>query len=111
MRSFKFNYLVLFIFGTAVLMSCASLKKMKTDAGKMSFSITPETLEAHNGKVNMTLQGRIPEKYFLKKASFVATPVLNTADGEKYFEPFFLQGELVKANNKQISFADGGSVS
>ena len=111
MRSFKFNYLVLFIFGTSVLMSCASLKKMKDDAGKMSFSMAPETLEAHNGKVNMALQGRIPEKYFLKKASFVATPVLNTADGEKYFEPFFLQGESVKANNKQISFADGGSVS
>ena len=111
MRSFKFNSLVLFIFGTALLMSCASLKKMKTDAGKMSFTVTPETLEAHNGKVNVTLQGRIPEKYFLKKATIVATPVLNTADGEKYFEPFFLQGESVKANNKPVSFADGGSVS
>ncbi|MEI6138567.1 MAG: hypothetical protein WCP85_04860 [Mariniphaga sp.] len=111
MRSFKFNYLVLFIFGIAVLTSCASLKKMKIDAGKMSYTVAPETLETHNGKVNMTLQGRIPEKYFLKKASIVATPVLMTADGEKYLEPFFLQGESVKANNKQISFADGGSVS
>jgi Flp pilus assembly protein TadD len=111
MRSFKFNSLVLFIFGTVILMSCASLKKMKTDAGKMSFTVTPETLEAHNGKVNMTLQGRIPEKYFLKKATIVATPVLNTANGEKFFEPFFLQGESVKANNKPVSFTDGGSIS
>jgi len=111
MRSFKFNYLVLFILGTALLMSCASLKKMKKDAGKMSYSVVPETLEAHNSKVDFTLQGRIPEKYFLKKASFVATPVLKTPEGEKFYEPFFLQGESVKSNNKVISYTDGGSVS
>ena len=111
MRSFKFNYLVLFILGTAVLVSCASLKKMKKDAGKMSYSVVPETLEAHNGKVDIALQGRIPEKYFLKKATIVATPVLKTPEGEKFYEPFFLQGESVKANNKVISYSDGGSVS
>ena len=111
MRIFKYNYLVLFILGTVVLMSCASLKKMKKDAGKMSYSVVPETLETNNGKVDIALQGRIPEKYFLKKASFVATPVLKTPEGEKFYEPFFLQGESVKANNKQISYSDGGSVS
>ena len=110
MRCTKFNYLVLFILGIAVLTGCASLKKMKKDAGKMSYSVVPETLETHNGKVDFTLQGRIPEKYFLKKASFVATPVLNTPEGEKFYEPFFLQGESVKANNKVISYNDGGSV-
>jgi len=111
MRNFRFCYLVLFIFGTFVLMSCASLKKMKKEAGKMSYSVVPETLEAHNGKVDMALQGSIPGKYFLKKASIVATPVLITPEGEKFYEPFFLQGELVKANNKVINFAGGGSVS
>lgn len=80
------------------------------NAGKMSYSVTPETLETNNGKVDITLQGRIPEKYFLKKASIVATPVLNTPEGEKFYEPFFLQGESVKANNKAISFSGGGSV-
>jgi Flp pilus assembly protein TadD len=83
---------------------------MKMNAGKMSYSVTPETLETNNGKVDITLQGRIPEKYFLKKASIVATPVLNTPEGEKFYEPFFLQGESVKANNKAISFSGGGSV-
>src|ERR1035437_3144125 len=104
MRSSKFNYLVLFILGTAVLMSCASLKKMKMNAGKMSYSVSPEILETNNGKVDITIQGRIPEKYFLKKATLVATPVLNTPDGEKFYEPFFLQGESVKANYKTISY-------
>jgi tetratricopeptide (TPR) repeat protein len=110
MRSSKFNYLVLFILGTAVLMSCASLKKMKMNARKMSYSVSPEVLETNNGKVDITIQGRIPEKYFLKKATLVATPVLNTPDGEKFFEPFFLQGESVKANYKSISYSGGGSV-
>ena len=110
MRSFKFSYLVLFILGVAVLSGCASLKKMKKDAGKMSYSVVPETLETSNGKVDIAVQGRIPGKYFLKKATVVATPVLKTADGEKFYEPFFLQGESVKANNKTISYKDGGSV-
>src|SRR5665648_900495 len=110
MRSLKFNYLVLFILGIAVITGCASLKKMKKDAGKMSYSVVPETLETNNGTVDIVLQGRIPEKYFLKKASFVATPVIVTPEGEKFYEPFFLQGEKVKANNKVISYNDGGSV-
>lgn len=111
MKVFKFSYLVLFILGTTLLMSCATLKKMKKDAGKVSYSVVPETLETNAGKVNFALQGRIPAKYFLKKATVVATPVLKTPDGEKAFEPYLLQGESVKANNKVISYADGGSVS
>ncbi len=111
MRRLKFNYLVLFILGTSVIMSCASLKKMKKDAGKVSYSVTPETLETNGGTVDFALQGRIPEKYFLKKATIVATPVLVTTAGEKFYEPFILQGESVKANNKVISYTDGGSVS
>ena len=111
MRSSKFNYLVLFIFSTFVLTSCASIKKMKKDAGKVSYSVVPEILEAHNGKVDVALQGRIPEKYFLKQATIVATPVLKTPEGEKFYEPYFLQGESVKANNKVISYTGGGSIS
>jgi tetratricopeptide (TPR) repeat protein len=110
MRNFKFNYLVLFILGTALLMGCASLKKMKKDAGKISYSVVPEILEVHNGKVDLALQGRIPEKYFLKKATIVGTLELKTPEGEKFYEPFILQGEAVKANNKVINYAGGGSI-
>ena len=88
MRSFKLNYLVLFILGIAVLTGCASLKKMKKNAGKMSYTVTPETLETNNGKVDFALQGRIPEKYFLKKATIVATPTIVTPEGERFYEPF-----------------------
>ena len=76
----------------------------------MSYTVTPEVLETNNGTVDIALQGRIPEKYFLKKATLVATPVIVTPEGEKAYPPFILQGEKVKANNKVISYTDGGSV-
>jgi Flp pilus assembly protein TadD len=111
MRNLKISYLVLFIFSAAVVMSCASLKKMKKNAGKVGYSVVPEVLEVRNNNVDVALQGRIPAKYFLKKATIVATPVLKTATGEKVYESYTLQGESVKANNKVISYSTGGSVS
>jgi len=82
---------------------------MKKDAHKINYSVSPEILEAKGGNVNFTIQGRIPEKYFLKKATVVASPVLEFAGKEKSAEPITLQGESVKANNKVISYTKGGS--
>ena len=109
MRRIKLSSAVLFIFGALLLTGCASLKKMKRDANKINYSVTPQILETNGGNINVAIQGRIPEKYFLKKASIVASPVLQYAGGEKAFEPIMLQGESVKANNKVISYANGGS--
>ncbi len=98
------------LFLSALLFSgCVSLKKMKKEANKINYSVSPEVLETKGGNVNFTIQGRIPEKYFLKKATIVANPVLEYAGKEKAAEPFMLQGESVKANNKVISYANGGS--
>lgn len=109
MRKIRLSGAVLFIFTALLLTGCASLKKMKRDANKINYSVTPQVLETNGGNVNVAIQGRIPEKYFLKKASIVAKPVLQYADGEKAYEPIMLQGESVKANNKVISYANGGS--
>jgi Flp pilus assembly protein TadD len=100
-----------FFLSALLLTGCASLKKMKKEAYKINYSVTPEVLEARGGNVNFTIQGRIPEKYFLKKATIVAKPVLEYAGGEKSAEPYTLQGEAVKANNKVISYSQGGSFS
>lgn len=98
------------VFLSALLFTgCASLKKMKKDANKINYSVSPEILETKGGNVNFTIQGRIPEKYFLKKATVVATPVLEYAGKEKAAEPLTLQGESVKANNQVISYSKGGS--
>lgn len=111
MRRINLSCAILFIFSTLLLAGCASLQKMKKDANKIKYSVTPEVLEDNGGNVNIGVQGRIPEKYFLKKASIVAIPVLKYAGGEKAYDPIMLQGESVKANNKVISYANGGSFS
>jgi Flp pilus assembly protein TadD len=111
MRKIKLSSSVLFFTSVLFLTGCASLQKMKKEANKITYSVTPEVLETNAGNVNVTIQGRIPEKYFLKKASIVAKPVLKFADGEKAYEPIMLQGESVKANNKVISYTTGGSFS
>ncbi len=93
----------------AMLTSCASLQKMKKNANKISFKTTPEVLETNAGKVDLAIDGRFPSKYFAKKVTMIATPVLKYEGGEKAFEPVTLQGEKVKANNKVITYANGGS--
>jgi Flp pilus assembly protein TadD len=111
MTKIRFSGACAFFLSALLLTGCASLKKMKKEAYKINYSVTPEVLEARGGNVNFTIQGRIPEKYFLKKATIVAKPVLEYAGGEKSAEPYTLQGEAVKANNKVISYSQGGSFS
>lgn len=99
----------MFAASPVLLSGCASLQKMKKNADKISYTVTPEVLETHGGVVDLGIQGRIPEKYFIKKATITATPVIKSATGETAYTPYILQGESVKANNKVISYTDGGS--
>ena len=93
------------------LASCSGLGKMKKNANQIQFKVTPDVLESHAGKVNFSIDTRYPAKYFNKKATIVATPVLKYADGNTTFAPATVQGESVKANNKVINYTSGGSVS
>jgi Flp pilus assembly protein TadD len=106
--SFKSALIVLMI---VVLSGCSGLKKMKKNADQIQFKVTPEVLESHAGKVNFGIDTRYPAKYFNKKATVVATPVLKYADGSTSFAAASVQGESVKANNKVINYTAGGSVS
>ncbi|MGQ7867961.1 tetratricopeptide repeat protein [Sunxiuqinia sp. sy24] len=80
---------------------------MKKNADDINFKVTPEILEAHGGDVDVAIDGRFPAKYFNKKATIVATPVLKYDGGETAFESVTLQGEKVDANNKVISYTGG----
>jgi len=102
---------VLFVLMVVVLASCSGLKKMKKNADQIQYKVAPEVLEAHAGKVNFNIDTRYPAKYFSKKATIVATPVLKYGDGSTSFTPASVQGESVKANNKVINYTSGGSVS
>ncbi len=87
---------------------CSGLNKMKKNAGSIEYEVTPKVLETHAGLVNVTIKGVYPEKYFDKKTTLTATPVLTYSGGETPFEKVqVLQGESVQANNQVITYSGG----
>jgi len=93
-----------------VLASCAGLDKMKKAAENVKYTVTPQVLETHAGKVDVSIKVQIPEKYFDKKVVLEATPVLVYEGGETAFAPTRMQGESVQGNDKVISYLNGGSI-
>lgn len=109
MRTSNLKPLAFIALVAVLLSSCAGLQKMKKNANKIDFKTTPEVLETNAGNVDVAIDGKFPAKYFNKKATVVATPVLKYEGGEKAFEPITLQGEKVDGNNKVVSFKNGGN--
>jgi tetratricopeptide (TPR) repeat protein len=106
MKKFS-TYFILFL-AAAVLSSCSGLNKMKKNEALIKYEVTPKILETHAGVVNVTIKGQFPAKYFDKKTTVTATPVLTYNGGETAFEKVqVLQGESVTANNKVISYNGG----
>ena len=106
MKKFK-SYFILILAAT-VLSSCSGLNKMKKNSKLVKYEVTPKVLETHAGVVTVTIKGTFPAKYFDKKTTVTATPVLTYAGGETAFEKVqVLQGESVQANNKVISTKGG----
>jgi Flp pilus assembly protein TadD len=110
MRKINCKPYVLVVLVAVLLSSCAGLNKMKKNADQINFKVNPEVLEAHASEVDLAIDARFPAKYFDKKATLTATPVLKYADGETKFKAVSVQGENVEANNKVIG-VNGGSVS
>ena len=90
-----------------VISSCASLNKMKKMEKDIAYKVTPEVLEAKGGQVDLKIDATIPAKYFNKKVTLVATPVLKFQNGgEKAYEPKTFQGEKVQGNNEVVPYAE-----
>ena len=102
---------IVFLTLIMVLSSCAGLNKMKKNADQINFKVTPEVLESHAGQVSVAVDGRFPTKYFNKKATLTATPVLKYEGGSTTLTPVTVQGENVEANNRVIGYISGGNLS
>jgi len=101
------SYFIL-ILAAALMTGCSGLKKMKKNQDTIKYEVTPKVLEAHGGLVSVTIKGEFPEKYFDKKTTLTATPVLVYDGGETPFEKVqVLQGEKVMANNQVITYTGG----
>jgi len=110
MKTIRYLIVLSFTIGALIFSGCSGLQKMKKNAGLIQFKTTPKTLETHAGKVDVSIDTKFPGKYFDKKATLVATPVLKYDGGETAFNSTNLQGENVKANNKVINYDNGSSI-
>jgi hypothetical protein len=104
----KFRSYFILILAAIVMTSCSGLNKMKKNSNLVKYEVTPKVLETHAGMVTVTIKGTFPAKYFDKKTTVTATPVLTYTGGETAFDKVqVLQGEKVEANNKVITTTGG----
>ena len=89
-----------------VLSSCS---KDLTALDPSLFKCNPNPLEVKGGKVDATITGTFPVKYFNKRAVLTVTPVLKFEGKEVKGTPVVFQGEKVKGNDKTIAFKAGGN--
>jgi hypothetical protein len=101
----KLFYIIL----AAALISGCGLDKMANKYETVSFTTTPPTLQAHGGKVGLSLDATFAEKYFVKTATVDFTPVLVYNGGETAFKTITIQGEEATGGEATIFNATGGS--
>lgn len=87
----------------------SSCSKDLTALDPSLFKCNPNPLEVKGGKVDATVTGTFPVKYFNKKAVLTVTPVLKYAGKETKGTPAVFQGEKVVGNNQTISYKAGGT--
>lgn len=101
---------ILLVSTSLLLFTNCGLKKMIKKQADVTYTVTPNPLEVHGGKMKMEIKGDYPKKYFNKKATIVLTPVLKTPSGETVTLPAInLEGEKVKGGNQVIGYKTGGS--
>ena len=87
----------------------SSCSKDLTALDPSLFKCNPNPLEVKGGKVDATITGTFPVKYFNKRAVLTVTPVLKFEGKEVKGTPVVFQGEKVKGNDKTIAFKAGGN--
>ena len=66
MKIFNLRIIVAFALSAALLTGCG-LKKMAKKYDLVKYEANPEMLETHGGKINTSIKGNFPAKYFDKK--------------------------------------------
>lgn len=89
---------------------CSGLKKMRKKADTVQYTTNPNPLEVHGGVVAVDVAVNYPKRYFAKKVTLDATPVLKYSAGSKDLQKFAAQGQKVRGNNKVIVKKSGGTV-
>jgi len=109
MKQIKTTFVFLLTVATLLMYSCGGLEKMAEQPSPVSWSVNPQILEMHAGRVPVAITVNFPAKYFDKKAVIVTRPIIEWDGGKKELKPFTLQGESVTDNNPTIKNETGGS--
>ena len=72
----RINILASFIAAALLIVGCGGPQKMADNVSLVKYTVTPDPLETHAGKVAVDVDVKYPEKYFHKKAIVTATPFL-----------------------------------
>ncbi len=104
--TFTMKKLLLFFATAMVLCSCSSkLGELSADY----FTVTPNPLETKGGKVPVTIDGTIPEKFMKKKATVTVTPELRYGGEVAQGQSAAFQGEKASGNGQTVPYNEGGT--
>lgn len=96
----------------AIVFSGCGLKKMVKKQSQVTYSVNPDPMEAHGGKITMEIKGNYPKKYFSKKANLTIVPEVKAENGTTVkLNPIYLKGEKATGEGTTISYKNGGSFS
>ena len=98
MKITKILFLSLII---SILTSCG-LSNMASKYESVNINVTPPTLQAHAGNVEVNIDASFPEKYFAKTSTVEFTPVLISVEGEKKFKSIVITGTNGKSTTSKI---------
>ena len=98
----KFRSYFILILAAAVMTSCSGLNKMKKNCGLIKYEVTPKVLQTDAGIVAVTIKGTFPAKYFDKKTTLTATPVLTYTGGETLLEFIICPNQSIVLDLKKI---------
>ncbi len=100
---------IFYIIVIAAIISSCGIDQMASKYETVNFTTTPPILQAHGGKVVLSLDALFAEKYFAKKATVDFTPVLIYTNGETAFKTITIQGEDATGGEATIFYSTGGS--
>lgn len=112
MKNLNIKLVLALLLSVLVFTGCG-LKKMIKKYPTVTYTVTPQVLETHGGKISVAVNGTIPAKYFDKKAIVKFTPVLKDMQGNEItkLKTITLKGEKAKGEGQTIKYKTGGTFS
>ena len=95
----------------AALLAGCSLPKMIKTVENINLAVNPSPVVLQGDDVTIDITGTFPPKYFAKKVTVAATPVLVWEGGEASFETANYQGEDAAGNGTVVGWENGKSFS